>query len=381
MPSVYDVIVLGTGTMGAAACAELARRGLRVLGIDRFEPPHRLGSHHGATRLFRKAYYEHPDYVPLLHRAAALWERMNAESGRPIFVRTGALYVGPGDGALIRGTIESARRHGLAVEELAGSAAAARFPVLRIPDGQRCVLDHDGAVIMCEEAVEHFVRAARAAGANLRTGEEVSGWEERDGEVLVRAGAAEYCGKALVVTCGAGTAGVLAGLRERLLVTRQVLGWVRPLDEASFAPARFPAWAFENGDGSLHYGAPMMPGERGVKVARHARGPAVDPDLVDREVGDGDRREIIDGAERCLAGVDAGAVEARVCLYTNSPDSHFIVGRLPGAERVFIACGFSGHGFKFAPVIGEILADLATRGTTDHRIGFLGPERFAGRTA
>jgi len=376
VPDLYDAIVIGVGTMGAATCAELARRGGRVLGIDRFAPPHGQGSHHGSTRLFRKAYFEHPDYVPLLQRAGELWERANVTSGESIFVRTGGVFGGPPGGAVVRGTLDAARMHDLPVERLTRGQLVARFPQLRVPEGCDALFDHDAAVVRCEAAVAHFVREARAAGAEIHVGEPVIDWEERAREVVVRTERAEFSGRSLIVTCGAWASRLLPALGIPLVVTRQVLGWLAPDDPSAFVPDRFPVWGFECDDGSMHYGAPLMPGESGVKVALHARGSMTEPDRVDRLVSDADTREVIDGGARCLVGVASRLVDSRICLYTNSPDSNFIVGRLPGAERVFIACGFSGHGFKFAPVIGEVLADLATSGITRHPIAFLSPERF-----
>ncbi len=376
MPPEVDAIVIGVGTMGAATCAELARRRRSVIGLDRFAPPHDRASHHGVTRLFRKAYYEHPDYVPLLHRAAELWQRLNAERGTPIFVQTGGVYAGPPVGNVVRGTLESARRHSLRVERWSHGELANRFPQFRVPAEYEVLFDHDGAVIRSEAAIQHLVRSAASDGADLRTDEPAISWKEREGTVRVRTERAEYTARSLVVTCGAWAAEMLPTLGVPLVVTRQVLGWVRPRSAPMFAPEYFPVWGFENADGSMHYGAPMMPGERGVKVALHARGEPTDPERVVRTIQNSDTSEILTGVERYLAGAFPEVTDSRVCLYTNSPDSHFVLGRLPGAERVFVACGFSGHGFKFAPVIGEILADLATTGRTDHPVGFLSPERF-----
>jgi len=376
VPRDLDVIVLGVGTMGAAACAELARRGRSVLGLDRFDPPHEHGSHHGATRLFRKAYFEHPDYVPLLHRAAELWEETNREAGESVYTRTGGVFAGPPEGEVVRGTLESARRHGLGVDTLTPGGACERFPWLTVPGGYSAVFDHDAGVILAERAVAHFIRAARRAGADLRTSEPAESWEPDGDGLRVRSAHGEYRARSLVVTCGAWAAPMLPSLGIRLVVTRQVAGWVRPPGWAALAGRQHPVWGVENADGTMHYGAPMMPGERGLKVALHARGAEADPQRVDRAVNERDRREILAGANRCLAGAPHELVDSRVCLYTNSPDSNFVVGRLPGAAAVFVACGFSGHGFKFAPVIGEILADLASTGRTAHPIAFLSPERI-----
>lgn len=381
MPRPYETIVIGLGSMGAAACAELARRSDRILGIDRFTPPHTSGSHHGTTRLFRKAYFEHPDYVPLLQRGAELWERLNADSGSQVYFRTGGLFAGPPTGQVVQGTLESARLHGLAVDELSARDVAAKFPQFRVPRGYRAVFDHDAAVVLSEGAISAMLRLARSRGAETHTAEEVLSIEANGAGVKVRTDAATYEAGSVVVTSGAWTSRLIGALGVNLVVSRQVLGWVRERDAGVFRLGRCPAWGVENEDGSLSYGAPIMPGEPGAKVAVHARGVATDPDSVDRAIHESDTAPIYSTVDRYLPGLCSELVQTHVCLYTNSPDSHFIIDRLPGTERVVVACGFSGHGFKFAPVVGEVLADLAMTGTTAHQVAFLSLSRFKAPSA
>ncbi|QOJ00705.1 MAG: N-methyl-L-tryptophan oxidase [Phycisphaeraceae bacterium] len=376
-----DVVVVGLGSMGSAACAALARRGARVIGIDRFNPPHAMGEHHGRTRLFRLAYAEHPGYVPLLREAREMWLDLEAEVrlggiDASLFIPCGGLYAGPPGGALVGGVLESARRHGLTIEEVDRAGLRSRFPGFAFPEGTATVHDPDGAVIACEQALGAYLTRARSAGATLMTGTAVESIEGASGgKVVVKASGSVIEAGSVVVTAGPWTQRLLATLGVGLTVTRQSVGFVRPANSRGFGADRFPAWAYENADGSLYYGTPVVPCQIGMKFARHAAGAPADPDTVDREATEADAADWA-GALDLVPGAGRVSVGTQVCLYTNSPDGHFIVDRVPGMEGVVVACGFSGHGFKFVPVMGDVLADLATEGRTRRSIGFLGLGRF-----
>lgn len=373
-----DVIVIGVGTMGAAACLELARRGVRVLGLEQFGVPHTLGSHHGHSRMFRMSYYEHPDYVPLLKRAYDGWKGLEREAGVRLFHETGALYLGRADRALIRGSLESARAHRLAHEVLDRAALELRFPQFRPPSGFLGVFEPSAGFVEPEAAVGVMADRAMRLGAQIHGHEPVESWAAGKAGCVVKTAKDEYRADRLIFCGGAWSSKLMKDLGVPLTVTRQVQGWVQPRGPDSFTEGRFPCWAFENPDGSLFYGFPMAPTKPGLKLARHARGVVFDPDSTDRRARPGDERDFLEGLE-CLSPEAAGpVVSIGVCLYTNSPDSHFIIDRHPKHERVALACGFSGHGFKFSPVIGEVLADLACAGRTDWPIGFLGLSRFRG---
>lgn len=378
----YDAIVIGLGTMGSAACAELARRGLRVLGLEQFDIPHALGSHHGRSRIFRLAYSEHPDYVPLLRRALAAWEALNAASGLEIFRRTGILYLGAPQSACIAGALDSARRHGLEHEPLDAHALRERYPQFTLPPGFTGVYEPTGGFIVPESAVAAFARLALASGAELRAREPVLEWRAEGSSLRVRTARGEHAADRLVVAGGAWTARLIRGLGVDLVVTRQVAGWVQPRMPALFEHAQpaptpaFPCWAMAAEDGHLYYGFPILPGWPGFKLARHWRGAPTDPDSVDRSVRPEDEEEFRACLRRYIPAADGPLLAASVCLYTNSPDGHFIIDRHPGHPNVVVACGFSGHGFKFAPVVGEVLADLAM-GRAPTGAEFLGLSRFA----
>jgi sarcosine oxidase len=373
----FDVIVIGIGAMGASACYHLARRGVRVLGLEQFAIVHAMGSSHGHTRMIRLAYYEHPDYVPLLRRAYALWDELESETGERVLYRTGGIYMGAAGGEVVRGCVEAARTHALAYEALTHDDLQRRHPEFTLPDDYVGVWEPQAGFLLCERAVGLYARLALQAGAELHAHEPVTGVDLRQDGVTVTTAAGAYHAARAVFCGGAWSGRLLAGLGVNLVVTRQALGWLWPQRPEAFALGAFPVWGIEQPDGSLAYGFPMMSDVPGLKLARHGRGKVTDPDSVSRQPTDADRAEVLDIARRYLpAAADAPTLASRICLYTNSPDGHFVIDRHPLSPAACVACGFSGHGFKFASVVGEVLADLATTGQTSLPVGFLGLGRF-----
>jgi sarcosine oxidase len=374
-----DVLVVGTGGMGAAAACHLARRGVRVLGLDRFPVAHDRGSSHGQTRLIRLAYYEHPDYVPLLRRAYALWHDLEREAGRPLLVESGLVMAGPAAGEVITGALASARTHALPVEQLTATEATARWPALRVPEAWDVVYESTAGYLFVEECVRAHAAAATRAGAELRSGVTVHGWRVAEDGVVVETDAGAFTAARLVLCPGAWAAGLLQLPAVPLTVLRKSLFWYAPARgrEAEHAAGRLPSFAFDTAAG-FFYGFPALDG-RGIKVANHSGGRTVaDPLDLDRAVDPEERRQIERWLGDHLPGVSHSLTDHAACLYTMSPDHHFVLSLHPAHPQVALAAGFSGHGFKFASVVGEILADLATTGRTSHPIGFLSPDRFAG---
>jgi sarcosine oxidase len=376
MANTYDVIVVGVGAMGAAACWHLARRGVRVLGIEQFGIVHAMGSSHGHTRMIRMAYYEHPDYVPLLRRAYALWDELEAQSGEKVLYRTGGIYMGPPEGEVIAGTTGAARLHGLAHEVLSHAELRRRFGQFVLPEHFLGVWEPQAGFLLCEKAIGIFARLALEAGATLHGNQCVRQIDLQGGGVTVTTERGTYHADKLVVCGGAWSGKLLAELKIPLVVTRQAMGWLWPKEPGRFGLGTFPVWGIEQADGSLAYGFPMMGDVPGLKMARHGRGEATDAEVVSRTPAEQDRAEVLGIAERYLPGGVGPMLATRICLYTNSPDGHFIIDRHPASERAVIACGFSGHGFKFATVVGEALADLTISGATPLPVGFLGLRRF-----
>ena len=369
----FDVVVCGLGAMGSAALYQLARRGVRVLGLDRFVPGHDRGSSHGLTRIIRLGYFEHPSYVPLVRRAYALWQDLEAAAGRPLLHVTGIAEVGPPDGVLVRGTLASAERHALRHEVLTAGELMRRIPAFRVPPDYVGVVQPDGGFVEVEPAIAAFTTLAVAAGAQIRTGEIVRGIEPRGASVIIKTDAGPIEAGTVIVAAGAWTKSLLPALPLR--ATRQVTGWFEPADAELTAPGRLPVFLIESRHG-IHYGIPPH-GGAGVKVAKHHhRDETVDPDTYSRTVTADDEALIRSVLADHIPAANGRLIDARTCLYTMTPDGDFILDRVPGAENVIVASPCSGHGFKFAPVIGEILAELAMTGTTQHDISRFGLARW-----
>ena len=368
----FDVIVVGIGAMGSATAFQLARRGLRVLGLEQFDIPHALGSSHGQSRMIRMAYFEHPDYVPLLRRAYQLWHELEELSGQKLLYLTGGLYMGPQSGEVVGGSLRSAREHGLPHELFDADELRRRYPQFQVPRDWMAMYEPDAGFLLPERVVAAYANAALAAGAELHGRERVVAWRDEGRGVTVRTDRAEYHAGHLVF-CGGPWSGTLIGdLGVSLVVTRQVMVWVWPRQPQRFALGGFPVWAIDHLDGTLHYGFPMMPDVPGLKIAHHAPGAVTNPDHVARDPQPGDEQTVRPILREMIPDANGSLLSMKVCLYTNSPDGHFIIDRHPAHERVTIACGFSGHGFKFASVVGEILADLAMSGATKLPAQFLG---------
>ncbi len=372
MPS-SDAIAIGVGGMGSAACFELARRGLHVIGLEQFPLAHARGSSHGRTRIIRTAYYEHPDYVPLLRRAWERWYELEQLAGRLLLTECPCLMVGPASGEVVTGVREAARTHGLAVENLTAAEVARRFP-LRFPDDYAGVLERTAGFLAVEDCVRAHCDMAVSLGADVRTGEVVRSWKAVAGGVEVVTDRDTYRAAKLVVTAGAWATRLLADIGAPLTVMRQVMTWFRT-DAALVRRDRFPIFLADVPGGPF-YGLPAIDAN-GVKIARHYGAPELpDPDGVDWSATPADFAPV-DAFLRTYSTLPFWApTHAEVCQYTLTPDRHFVIDTHPEFPQVSLACGFSGHGFKFATVVGEILADLALTGRTAHPIGRFAARRF-----
>ena len=374
MPA-YDAIVVGAaGGAGSAATYHLARRGARVLGLDRFPPGHDRGSSHGETRVIRLAYFEHPDYVPLLRRAAVLWRELGERSGKRLLHEIGVVEIGPPDGEVVAGVLESARLHDLDVSVLTPRETMDRFPGLFVEEGLAAVYEREAGYLDVESCVIEHARLAQAAGAELVIGEEMETWEVTGGGVRVRTQRGTYAAAKLVLAPGAWAPAVLGDLGVRFETVAKILYWYDAPRAEHTPEAGCPVFLYELPQG-VFYGVPRV-SERGMKVAEHTGGRLTQHPLHDRHRPDPDERARVDAfVARHLPGAGPRVLEQATCFYPMSPDAHFVVGLHPGHPEVSFAAGLSGHGFKFTSVLGEILADLAIDGATKAPIGFLTVER------
>ena len=371
----YDVIVVGLGTHGSATAAECARRGARVLGIDRFPRGHEMGSFVGRSRVTRTAYFEHPDYVPLLQRAWDRWLALERETDDRILYPTGGLYAGPPGSPVVEGVLRSARAHHLPHEMLDGDALARRHPWLRA-DGLVAVVEERAGYLVPERAIAAHLAVAERHGAELRFNDGADGWDPEPDLSAVNvhtSGGARFRGGTLVLTAGAWLPYFLPDLGLPLGVERVPLFWYAP--DRPEALRDIPVYIVGTDDGNF-YGFPYL-ADQGLKVARHGRGIPTDPDKLQRDPIPGEDEPVRRFIRRYIPDGDGPLVATKICMYTRTPDEHFIVDRHPRYPRVVFASACSGHGFKFASVIGEILADLALTGSTVLPIGFLSPARFA----
>lgn len=371
----YDVIVIGVGGMGSATVATLAERGVDVLGLERFDVPHGYGSSHGITRIIRRAYAEDPAYVPLLNRAYELWRDLEGSHDRQLLYETGSLDVGPPEGALVEGSRRSCEEHDLEYETLSGSELAERYPGYDLPDEYEAIFQPDGGFIVPEQCIVAHVNRAHEAGATIRARERVASWQSLGDGVRVQTDHDEYRADRLVITAGAWAARFVDALEGIAVPERQVLAWLQPTETTHFQPESFPVFNLEVPEGR-YYGFPVFE-VPGFKFGRyHHRGGTVDPDQMEREPMPDDERVLREFAERYFPTGAGETMRLKTCLFTNTPDEDFVLDTLSDHPEVVVGAGFSGHGFKFAPVVGEILADLALEGETDHDIGMFSLDRF-----
>jgi sarcosine oxidase len=357
----YDAIVLGIGGMGSATVYHLAKRGWRILGIEQFSIPHEFGSSHGVTRIIRLAYSEHPSYVPLLRRAYELWREMERTAGEQLLVITGGVDVGGAASETIAGSLRSCREHGLPHEELSAAEMARRFPGYRLPAELMAVYQPDGGFVLPERSIVAHASAARELGAEVHTGERVLEWRAEGTGVRVRTDAGEYRASRLVITAGPWASQLVPALERLAVPERQVLIWTEPRRPEYFALDAFPIFNMEVEEGRF-YGFPVY-GVPGFKLGKyHHRHEQTDPDHVDREIHPEDEQVVREAIRRYFPDADGTTLSTKTCMFTNSPDEHFLLDVHPEWPHVSIAAGFSGHGFKFAPVIGEIMADFAMEG-------------------
>ena len=372
----YDTIVIGLGAHGSATAYQLARRGQRVLGLEAFTRAHDLGSSGGLTRIIRLAYFEHPAYVPMLRAAWELWPQIATNAGTELLLQTGGLYCGRAGSAVLEGSLRSAREHGLPHELLDAGEARRRFPALHLDDDMQALHEPLAGLLYPEKSIDAHLGLAERHGATLRFGQRATAWRGDGDGVEVTTAEGSYRADRLVLAAGAWLPGLVPELELPLAVERNPLFWFEPAADAHLlTPDRLPVWIVELDDEHAFYGFPLL-GDQGFKAARHHGGLPADPETLDREVHSSDEAPVRAFLERYLPAANGRRLDARVCMYTNTPDFDFVVDFHPADERVVILSPCSGHGFKFSSVIGVIAADLATDGRTAYDIGFMSLSRF-----
>ncbi len=373
----YDVIVIGLGSMGSSALYHLAKAGAKVLGIEQFNVAHDLGSHSGHTRIVRKAYFEHPDYVPLLVKAYKGWDEIQDESGEVLFEKTGLQYYGKSNHPILSGVRESAELYELNLIE---NSRPITTP-FQIPSDFQTLIEPDAGFVYSDKSIKTFVSQAQKYGAEVTLNEKVLEINNRSSRVEINTKARIYSAKKVIVTVGAYFQHLFQQFEVDLSVTRQLIGWIKVKNDQQYQIENFPCWMItDDSYPGVFYGFPIINKENGgnglLKVAHHARGELIAPDQLNAFNPDTENRKMEKIMRKYLPD-ELGEIESiSSCMYTYSPDEDFIIDYLPGSnENIVLATGFSGHGFKFVPVVGEILKDLAINGITDQPIDFLSLDR------
>ena len=381
--SAYDVIVVGLGGMGSATALQLAARGVRVLGLEKFGPAHANGASHGGSRITRQSYFEGAEYVPLLLRSYELFDQLAHDSGRDVIMLTGGVMVGRPESRTVSGSRASAEQWGLEHEILDAAELRRRFPTLAPQPDEIALYEAKAGLVRPEATVAANLELATARGADLRFHEPMTSGEPAGDGVRVHTASGSYTAGQLVITPGPWAPELLADLGVPFKIERQVQFWFRPRGGVDpFRPERHPIYIWEDAEGGQIYGFPAIDGpDGGAKIAFFRRGTPTTPASLDTEVHPAEIAEMVDYCGRRLPDLPGEFLRGEPCMYSTTPDEHFVISRHPAHESVTVACGFSGHGFKFVPVVGEIVADLATTGTTAHPIALFDPRRLTGVTS
>lgn len=354
----WDVIVIGVGGMGSATAYHLAARRRKVLALERYNIPHELGASHGVNRIIRLAYAEDSRYVPMLQRAYGLWRHLGREVGERLLFITGGIDAGAEDSWIVRGSVKSCEENGLRHEKLTAAGLRRRFPGFRLPKAMVAVYQPQGGFVLSERSIVAHVSAALNLGAEIHACEQVLDWTIQKGKVTVRTDRGSYQAGRLVITAGPWAADVVKRLRGVVRPERQVLLWVQPKRPELFRLGAFPVFYMQDVEGK-YYGFPAY-GIPGFKIGKyHHLKQEVDPDHMDRECHPRDEQLLREAIRRYFPDADGPTLAMKTCLFSNTQDGHFILDLHPEFPQVSIAAGFSGHGFKFCPVVGEIMAELA----------------------
>lgn len=372
--NIYDVIVVGVGAMGSSSCYYLAKSGLKVLGIEQFTIPHERGSHTGESRFSRMAYFEHPDYVPLLKAAYHNWDHLEEQTGETHFHKTGIVYFGREESDQITGVRNSAELYNLGIDEFSYQQTKQKYPQFNLADDFKTILEPNAGFVKPEQTINSYVKLAKNEGAVIAENQRILNWQKANDCYEVTTQSGLYKAKKLIFTAGGWTQHLIPQLFSQLQVTQQCLVWLRPNEQQLYMEGTMPCWSISDpGYEGMFYGFPIFDGSNEMmKFAYHARGIEKPADLKNTIVTKEELEPLNYFLKKYMPQLDVEISKTATCNYNYSPDEDFIIDFLPDHSKdVIIACGFSGHGFKFVPVIGEVLGDLAENGITDHPIEFL----------
>jgi sarcosine oxidase len=379
----FDYIVIGVGSMGSSTCYHLAKSGASVLGIEQFELAHEMGAHSGQSRIVRKAYFEHPDYIPLLERAYHNWRKIEAVSGNKIYHQTGLFYGGPKGHEIIENIRSAAAQYQIPLMESKNGDQLDISALFEMPADYEWIYEPEAGFVETEKAILTYVQEAEKLGAIIQQHEQVFGWELTNEGVEVKTSKGTYSCKKIIVTAGPWSAKLMPTIKDQLTITRQTLIWIQPNADEAFKSPGFPCWFMvDKHQPGAYYGFPIADikdakNPIGFKFAYHYPGKETDPDQVDREISENDKKPLLNFIDQYIPKAKGQVLGVKTCLYSNSQDEHFVIDFVPESNgRVCFARGFSGHGFKFVSVIGEIMSDFAIHGNSHLPIKFLSANRF-----
>ncbi|MBS4222918.1 N-methyl-L-tryptophan oxidase [Lederbergia citrea] len=371
----WDVAVIGLGSMGSFAFWQLARMGIKVVGFDRYKPGHDHGAGHGESRIFRTAYGEGVEYVPLLKEARGLWRELESETDTELYVETGGTMFGPKEDDFIVTVQDSVEKYHLPHKVYEPSEAKQIYPQINFQDNQLAVFEELAGYVKPELAIETAVKRGIELGGTAFTEHPVTEIEPDTDRVTIRCGDKQIRVKRVIVSAGGWTSKLLPELNLPLSIERQVLVWYNARNPELFAPEKFPIFSRVS-KGRGFYGFPSLDGKT-VKVAFHHGGEIVDhPEQVDRIIHESDLAPLTEKVKKYLPDLIPEPVRAKTCFYTNTPDEHFVLGFAPGMPNIVLLGPMAGHGFKFAPIMGKIAAELSTNQTPSLEISMFDPSRF-----
>lgn len=370
----FDVIVVGLGAAGAATLHRLAQDGVSVLGLEQFSIPNDRSSHHGDNRIIRMAYAENPSYVPMLRSAYDGWRTLEASADVQLLYQTGSLHGGRQGCAEFVGARASSKTHKVAHDVLSGDEVNKRFPGFSFPKDYAFVFQPQGGFVACEDAIEAFVGVAQRHGAHVKTGCAVTSIRPEAEAVRVMSAQGDFLARKVIVCAGPWITRLVPELSSHLRIRRQVVGWFETSGDG-YLPDNFPVFLFE-GEGGFMFGFPEFR-RPGLKIGRHHHLEQLcDPATLTKDITAEDKAIMRLPVSRYMPSANGALLKASTCIYSNTPDFHFAIGPHPKSERVLICSACSGHGFKFAPTLGQIMRDLAVEGETQFDLSLHGLDRL-----
>ena len=363
--NIYDVIIIGLGAMGSAASYYLSKNGVKVLGLDTYEPPHKLGSSHGHTRVIREAYHEGTSYVPIVKKAYELWNELDHEIEDKLILEYGGMYLGD-DGKYLSDAKKSAKKYDIPIKEFSSKEIKEKYNILNPPNNFKGLLENRSGAVFPEKAISNFLSKSINNGSSHNYNEKVIVWEKQSKFYKVETDKNNYFAEKLIFSSGAWIKNLVPSLKLPVKIERQVLFWFDPIkDKDKFHYSNMPNTGWDLDNGMEFYTQPNIE-NKGFKVAMHHNGKFISENDLNRESNADDLSIVKNFLEEYIPLANGKLIDSRVCVYTNTPDLDFIIDFYPNDENIIICSPCSGHGFKFTPAIGEICSELVINNAANY---------------